>query len=103
MTSIILPYHLRSSCHHSQAIFNGAKQLPKIYEEPTGDYAYDYALEHGITHETIFLFDIGYSPNDWRQLLHHLLALGFTEDEAVEAGVAIRNEKGRVYDRFRNR
>jgi hypothetical protein len=29
--------------------------------------------------------------------------MGYAEDDIVEAGVAVRSEKGRVYDRFRNR
>jgi DNA primase len=75
----------------------------KLWESPDGDTARHYVHKRGLTDETIEHFMIGFAPHDWRQALDHLLSLGYTEDDAIEAGVAIRNEKGRVYDRFRNR
>jgi DNA primase len=71
--------------------------------EPEGDAARHYSHKRGLTDDTLTHFEIGYAPNDWQQTLNHLLSLGYSEDEMIEAGVAIRNERGRVYDRFRNR
>jgi DNA primase len=75
----------------------------KLWESPVGDQARAYIRKRGLTDMTLGHFSIGYAPDDWQQSLDHLLSMGYSEDEAVEAGVAIRNEKGRVYDRFRNR
>ncbi len=62
-----------------------------------------YVKKRGLTPETVDRFLIGYAPNDWRAALTHLGALGYTEAEILAAGVATRNDKGDVYDRFRNR
>lgn len=62
-----------------------------------------YCDRRGLDDATIETWQLGYAPDDWRTLTDHLLARGFSEDDAVEAGLAIRSENGRVYDRFRNR
>ena len=62
-----------------------------------------YVAKRGLRAETLDRFMIGYAPHDWRQALIHLGVLGYSEDEIIGAGVATRNEKGKVYDRFRNR
>ncbi len=65
--------------------------------------ARDYVLNRSLSQETAETFMLGYAPDDWRQALHHLQMLGYKQDEIVDAGVAIRNDKGNVYDRFRHR
>ncbi len=57
----------------------------------------------GLNPETIADFQFGYAPAGWRFALQGLGALGHSEDEIVASGLAVRNEKGNVYDRFRNR
>lgn len=59
--------------------------------------------ERGFTRETIKIFEIGYAPSGWNLMLDELKKIGYSEDDAVEAGLASRNDKGKVYDRFRNR
>ncbi len=64
----------------------------------------DYIAQRGLSAETIEAFNLGYAPDDWRQALQHLQMLGYTQEEIVEAGIAILNEeKGSIYDRFRHR
>ena len=53
--------------------------------------------------ETVRDFQLGYAPESWDWLLNSLRRLGYSEDDIVEVGLAVRNENGRVYDRFRNR
>ncbi len=57
----------------------------------------------GLREETIRLFQLGYAPESWDRLLNALRRLGHSDDDIVELGLAVRNERGRVYDRFRNR
>lgn len=72
--------------------------------EPDGDSALRYMREaRGLRDETIRGFQLGYAPDSWDWLLLSLRRLGYSDDDIVEAGLAIRNEKGRVYDRFRQR
>lgn len=59
--------------------------------------------QRGLTDETVEAFQIGYAPESWDFMLRALRDLGHGDDDIVEAGLAARNENGRVYDRFRNR
>lgn len=59
--------------------------------------------KRGLTAATIARFQIGFAAPGWQNMLNQLLNIGYTEDDVVEAGLAARSDKGRVYDRFRNR
>lgn len=64
----------------------------------------DYTMnKRGFTRETIDTFQIGYAADQWQDMTTALTDLGYSQDEIIEVGLAIRSEKGRVYDRFRNR
>ena len=75
----------------------------QLRASPDAQHARDYVQRRRLEDQTVAAFMLGYAPDDWRQAIHHLQLLGYTQDEIVEAGVAIRNEKGNVYDRFRDR
>lgn len=62
-----------------------------------------YLLERNFDYASWDQFEVGYSPNQYDGLLNHLKNLGFTQDEMVLAGLAVKNDEGRVYDRFRGR
>ncbi|MCA9849272.1 MAG: DNA primase [Dehalococcoidia bacterium] len=68
-----------------------------------GAQARAYCDRRGLDEAAIETWQLGYAPDDWRTLTDHLVARGFTEDDIVDSGLAIRSENGRVYDRFRNR
>jgi DNA primase len=71
---------------------------------PEANAVLKYAREkRGFNDETIERFGIGYAPKGWRNALDHLKLLGYSEEQIVETGIAVRNDEGRVYDRFRNR
>lgn len=59
--------------------------------------------ERGLSDETIRAFQLGYAPDSWDFMLRALRDLGHGDDDIVEVGLAVRNEQGRVYDRFRKR
>ncbi|MCK8515402.1 DNA primase [Methylonatrum kenyense] len=61
--------------------------------------AVDYLRKRGLSGEIAARYGIGLAPPGWDNLLG---ALGDAES-LVRAGLAIRNEQGRVYDRFRDR
>lgn len=63
----------------------------------------EYFLRRGITESTIKKFGLGYSIDSWNSLLNFLKRKGYREDFIIEAGLAVKSEKGKVYDRFRNR
>lgn len=67
-------------------------------------FARTYAFEkRGLSRETIDKFGIGLAPAGWGHMLDYLVNLGYSEDEVIAAGVAVKNDRGNVYDRFRNR
>lgn len=59
--------------------------------------------KRALTDETIRRFQIGYAPPGWQTLTPMLLNLGYSDNDLVLAGLAIRSDEGRLYDRFRNR
>ena len=67
--------------------------------------AYAYAQSRGLTKETIEGFSLGFAPDEWRALLDHLSAKGYTVQELLEAGLIKEadGKPGTYYDRFRGR
>ncbi|MEO1290813.1 MAG: toprim domain-containing protein, partial [Chloroflexota bacterium] len=75
-----------------------------LSDDPQAEQALFYAIDkRGFTESTIRTWAIGYAPAGWRNMLDALKEIGYDEDDIVEAGLATRNDKGNVYDRFRNR
>ncbi|MBC7871146.1 MAG: DNA primase, partial [Chitinophagaceae bacterium] len=64
---------------------------------------YYVQTKRGLSDEIIRQFQIGYAPPGWKNMLDELTHLGYSEAEILDAGIATKNDEGRVYDRFRNR
>lgn len=62
----------------------------------------DYVIKRKFDINTIKKFGIGYA-NGKIPLFEHLIKLGFKEDEILNSGVILKNEKGKIYDRFYSR
>lgn len=62
-----------------------------------------YLLDRGLSEASIDAFEIGYAPDAWDSLLKHALTKGVRDDDLLNLGLIIENERGRRYDRFRNR
>lgn len=62
-----------------------------------------YAEQRGLLPATMAVFRIGYAPAGWESALCELRTAGWADDDLIDAGLAIRNDAGRVYARFRNR
>jgi DNA primase len=72
--------------------------------DPEAVQTLTYAREkRGLWDDTIARFTIGYAPPGWRNALDLFIPLGYSEDDLITCGLAIRSDNGRVYDRFRNR
>ena len=69
---------------------------------PAGIAALAYAESRGLDAATVQAWQIGYAPDEWRGLVEHLLARGFTDADLRDAGLAIDGDRG-LYDRFRDR
>ena len=68
-----------------------------------GKKAKEYLAGRDISEAQIKDLGLGFSPNLWDGLNSLLLKKGFTPREILSSGLIVKNEQGRVYDRFRNR
>ncbi|MFA7169751.1 MAG: DNA primase [Candidatus Paceibacterota bacterium] len=68
-----------------------------------GKKAYEYLRGRGLTEEMIEKFELGFAPDSWSLLSDYLKKKGFTEKDILGAGMTVKNERGRIYDRFRGR
>ena len=60
-----------------------------------------YLKSRGLTGEIARDFGIGLAPTGWDGIKNALSSFG--EEKLIAAGLVVRNEKGRTYDRFRER
>ena len=66
--------------------------------------AKEYFLNRGIKEETIKKFGLGFANDSWNSLMFYLRKKGINDTLLEEAGlISVNKEKGRKYDRFRNR
>ena len=66
-----------------------------------GAAARAYLTSRGVDSDTARQFGVGLAPSGWQTLKAALAKFG--EEKLVDAGLAVKNERGRVYDRFRAR
>ena len=74
-----------------------------LASDPAAEEARTYLKEREIPTEWIVRFGLGFAPAAWTATLDWGKKNGFTEEEMIASGVALRAQSGRVYDRFRNR
>ena len=67
--------------------------------------ARDYLLSRSLNQQVINKFELGYSPDSWDALLNYIRnQMGFfNRDLYSESGLFSGNERGKVFDRFRQR
>lgn len=85
-------------CREAARYFHG-----QLYG-PAGAGGLAYAQGRGLSQGTLTRFGIGFAPDAWDNLLTAMQRKGYTEQELLDAGLALKNERrGTLYDRFRNR
>jgi len=62
-----------------------------------------YFKERGFREDIVKKFQLGYSPEAWDALILSATGAGHQEEYLEKAGLSIRNDKGKLYDRFRGR
>ena len=88
----------------SANLYGVMQQALRYYrsELKNSDTAVAYLKQRGLTGEIAARFGIGYAPDGWQNL--EAVFPDYAESKALaEAGLVIDNEKGRRYDRFRDR
>ncbi|TDS87335.1 DNA primase [Nesterenkonia aurantiaca] len=71
-------------------------------QSPEAQTAREMLTGRGFTREHAAQFSVGYAPKGWDNLLKHLRAKGFTDEELTETGMFSSGGRG-IYDRFRGR
>ncbi len=75
----------------------------QLREHAQAAKAVDYLKQRGLSGEIAASFGLGYAPPGWDSLLRHLGSDHETQTAAVELGLLVRKDDGRLYDRFRDR
>jgi DNA primase len=65
--------------------------------------ALDYLFSRGLKKETIEEFEIGFTSTGIDDLAVHLINLDYAPEDILRAGLVIKNERGKILDRFRGR
>ena len=80
-----------------------AKYFAKVlWETRAGNEALMYLKGRGLTDQTIKSWQLGFAPDDFHYLEHFLIKT-FPIEDVVLAGLAVKNDEGKIYDRFRGR
>ena len=74
----------------------------QLYSEK-GKEALSYLRGRGLTEKTIIHFGLGYSPSSRYELVNYLKEKGFSANEMVQANVAVKSQRGYIFDRFSDR
>ena len=84
------------------------EQATRFYElslrkHPDAKRAGGYLKERGLSGEIAKTFRIGFAPPGWDNLLSALAATEQQQQHLMTTGMLVKNDKGRIYDRFRDR
>ena len=73
-----------------------------LKDKVVGREALEYLGARNLLPKTITAYGIGYAPNSFDALLKHLKSMGYSEQELVDASLAVERD-GKIYDKFRDR
>jgi len=95
------------SKHKEEKLLEVCEEATKFFESQLASRKeiVEYLHARGVKDETVKEWRLGYAPASWEDLSKYLLGKGYTKDDVVEAGLAVKSERkpGEVYDRFRGR
>ncbi|MEG2003071.1 MAG: DNA primase [Clostridia bacterium] len=74
-----------------------------LMENDIGASARQYITNRRLTDITVKRFGIGYAPDSWDMLYHHLVSKGYSLIEMKTAFLVGESKKGNPFDIFRNR
>lgn len=97
----------RHAAHRRERLYALCKDAARFFYDtlwlPENRGVQQYFFSRGLHRRVMNRFGLGYAPDSFHALLDAMCAKGYTRDEMMEAGLVSQSEKGRVYDRFRNR
>ncbi len=97
----------REAAHRRQRLLDLNRDAARFYyqllQQPEGEAVRAYLNKRQIRKATAVRFGMGASPDAWDVLLTAMLKKGYTKSELLDAGLAVKNRNGGLYDKFRNR
>ena len=99
---------VRERVGQKQRVLALLEEATQYYEEqwrrhPQAVAAREYLQRRNISEEVRSKFRVGFAPAGWENSLNFFKNKGYQEKEILAAGLLVKNEKGRYYDRFRHR
>lgn len=93
--------------HQRQSLYQLMESLNGFYQQglqqSSAQPARDYLDRRGLSADVINHFAIGYAPARWDNVLKRFGKQTEDRESLMEAGMLVSNDKGRTYDRFRDR
>ena len=92
----------------NKPLYEALERASKFYEgalrqHPERHKVVNYLKGRGLTGEIARDFRIGFAPPGWDNLLQANGADDSAQDLLMRSGMLVKNDKGRIYDRFRER
>lgn len=82
---------------------DAARWFYQNLSRPEGAAVAAYMERRKISRKTAMDFGLGASLDSWDALLTAMQEKGYTKADLLAAGLVVANQKGRIYDKFRNR
>lgn len=82
---------------------DAARWFYQNLSRPEGAAVAAYLEKRKISRKTAMDFGLGASLDSWDALLTAMGEKGYTKADLLAAGLVVANQKGRIYDKFRNR
>ncbi len=93
--------------HQRQSLYQLMDGLNAFYQQaltqPQAQVARSYLQQRGLSDEVIARFSIGYAPEGWDNVLRRFGGNQENRQALTDAGMLVTNDRGRSYDRFRER
>ncbi|WP_312925733.1 DNA primase [Atlantibacter hermannii] len=93
--------------HQRQNLYQLLDGLNAFYQQsltqPNAKDAREYLSRRGLSADVISRFAIGYAPPGWDNVLKRFGGNDENRQSLIDAGMLVTNDKGRSYDRFRER
>lgn len=88
-------------------VLEANKEAARFYHEylksEGGGRVLEYIEKRQLSPRTVTRFGLGAAPAAWDELTRHLTAKGYSKMELIDAGLAVANKSGGIYDKFRAR
>ena len=89
-------------------LFDLLDQADRYYQQQLREHAQsaqaiEYLKQRGVSGKIAGEFSVGFAPNAWDGCLNAMRSAGFSVEKLISAGLVIKNDHGKTYDRFRDR